>query len=234
MNFSQKLSDFRNGWKRNKCIVLIVSMILCIFIFKLSTKTDNPLWALVWFWSFFWSIRCFFKMLFVIFKKNKAQWKMSEQEFQEAVAAINQTLKDWTYPETQVDFALNKWEKCLIYFPVWIYKEKTRTKKINYWWLRYRVKIAKWLSYNVWSISPSTEKETFNVLSERWNLYITDQRIIYISDKKTESINLDKILKYEMIDWWVKLYRNTWTTREYSFLWDWRLFPVYMENLLNK
>ena len=64
------------------------------------------------------------------------------------------------------------------------------------------------------------------------SFFSTTKRIIYISDKKTESINLDKILNYEMIKDWVKIYRNTWTTREYWFLWDWRLFAVYMQNLL--
>ena len=233
--FFWKISDFRNRSRWSKCLILLLIIWICSIVCRVSAKTEKSIWWLFFFCWLLWWIGCFIKMLSVIAKASQKQEKnmMSDAKFQETADAISQTLKDWTHPELKVNFVLNKWEKALICFSVWIYKEKTSTKRINYWWLRYRVKIAKWLSYNVWSISPQMEKTTTRYLDDEWKLYVTDKRIIYMSDKKTESINLDKILNYEMIKDWVKIYRNTWTTREYWFLWDWRLFSVYMENLLN-
>lgn len=231
--FFWKISDFRNRSRWSKCLILLLIIWICSTVCHYSKKTEASIWALFFFAWLIWWIRSFIKMLSVIAKASQKEKKeMSDSKYQETADAITQTLKDWTHPELNVSFVLNKWEKALICFPVWIYKEKTSTKRINYWGLRYRMKIAKWLTYNVWSISPDIQKTVTRYLDDEWKLYVTTKRIIYMSDKKTESINLDKILNYEMIKDWVKIYRNTWTTREYWFLWDWRLFAVYMQNLL--
>lgn len=231
--FFWKISDFRNRSRWSKCLILLLIIWICSTVCHYSKKTEASIWALFFFAWLIWWIRSFIKMLSVIAKASQKEKKeISDSKYQETADAITQTLKDWTHPELNVNFVLNKWEKALICFPVWIYKEKTSTKRINYWGLRYRMKIAKWLTYNVWSISPDIQKTVTRYLDDEWKLYVTTKRIIYISDKKTESINLDKILNYEMIKDWVKIYRNTWTTREYWFLWDWRLFAVYMQNLL--
>lgn len=170
-------------------------------------------------------------------KKEEKQMILYEQrnkELEELKFDIQEKLEAWRmWIDQWLDIFLPEWEFCLMVFWVAVYKTKTQTRSISYSWLRYRIKIAKWLSYTIWNIHPERETIVKEYVDDKWIMYLTNERIIVKLEKKVESIPYEKLLYIELIPWWVIIYKQAWRTLEYRFVWDYDSFPVYMSELLN-
>lgn len=167
-------------------------------------------------------------------KKDRAEKQAKkDKELQDLQLNIRQSLSEGRYPGMKVDIFLPEDEFCIMVFWVAVYKTKTRTKNIYYSWLRYRVRIAKGLSYTVWNVNPARETISYKYLDDKGILYLTNKRIIVKLEKKVESIPYEKLLYCELIPGWVILYKNTGSPLNYQFVWDYEKFPIYLSEILN-
>lgn len=169
---------------------------------------------------------------------KKKAIEVSEEEIkrqQDLSEKIHKEIEEWTcvYLDN-VDISLPKDEHCLASYDVAVYKDKYVSQKVWYSWLSYRIKIAKWLSYRVWTISPSINREKVTYLDDQWTIYLTNERMIIKLSKKVDSIKYSKILSVEMIPWWAIVYKDSWAPKVFNFKSEFETFPIYVDALINK
>lgn len=245
LNFNWvKIRNFWHNWLWQKIVLLVSSAVISFILLEIVSHFigKTSIGAIVGVILFIYMLGSLVAIPVVIIqaisrKIAEKKQKLSEEQIkkdEEMAQAVIQLLKEWNHPPMQTDLILPKWEICLMGFSVAIYKERNLTKGLAYGGFRYRVKIAKGLSYNIGTINPHIEKIKVQYVADRWILYITNKRLIYKSDKKTENIKIDQILSIEMIPWGVMISKETGTVKAYHFLWEYKLFPVYMSALMNK
>lgn len=245
----EKIRNFWYSWFWQKIALLVGGAVLCfVLILILSAffgKTKFWMWAaaVLFFGIIGFALAIIYQIVKVIKGKIQQMRALSPEELarieeekrrdEETAQAIRDTIKEWVYTPMECDLVLPKWEVCLSFFEVAVYKEKVATKRISFGGFRYRIKIAKGLSYNIGQITPFLKKEKIQYLDDYGVLYITNKRTIFKGKKKTDSIKIDKIIDLEMIPWGVLIYRDTGAVKAYNFFWDYKFFPVYMSALMN-
>lgn len=243
-NFFTKILNFWNNWLWQKIVLLVASAVLSLIVMFIFVILGNNsgFWnagaVLFFLWMRWFIITIPVVIIQSINNRIKAKkQKISEEQIkkdEETAQAITESIKEWFYLPMETDLMLPKWEVCLTAFAVAIYKERNITKGLAYSGFRYRIKIAKWLSYNIGTINPNIERAKVQYLDDKGLLYITNKRLIYKGAKKTDNMKFDQILSLEMIPWGVMISKNTGTVKVYNFLWEYKFFPVYMSALMNK
>lgn len=230
-----------NFWKKYVLVLWILFNIVIILLI-VDAATDSPkAWG---FWAFFLFLFLWRLVIAPIGRvikyfddkdkaKKQAQQEEKNKELQDLQLSIRDSLREGRYPGMPVDIILPDDEFCLNVFWVVVYKTKTRTKSIAYSWLRYRVRIAKGLSYTIWNISPARETISYQYVDDSWIMYLTNKRIVVKLKKKVDNIPYEKILYTELIPWGVEIYKQTGATLTYHFVWDYEKFPIYLSECLN-
>lgn len=219
--------------------VLLWTIIVAIIHWYAQTPTTNTvlsIFTLILTLMLIWTpIAIIAYIIAILNNKYEAEKREKKnKELEELQLSIREMLNSWIYVKQEwLDIYLPDDEFCLNVYWVVIYKTKTHTKNIYYSWLRYRVRIAKWLSYTVWNINPARETIETKYIDDKWILYLTNKRIIVKLEKKVENIPYDKLLYVEMIPWWVVLYKQTWKPLEYKFIKEYDNFPIYISEILN-
>lgn len=223
-------------------IVLWILLWLVIFFVANAAITKNKVALSLYIWFAFllwgWTILApIFRIVKYFDDKDTAKTLAKKEEIRKELEEfqlwVRDSLREGRYPWMNVDIYLPDDEFCLNVFWIVTYKTKTRTKSIYYGWLRYRIRIAKGLSYTVWNITPARETITYQYVDDTGMLYITNKRIVIKTKKKTDNIPYDKLLYVEIIPWGVEIYKQSWAVQTYYFVWDYDKFPIYLSECLN-
>lgn len=143
----------------------------------------------------------------------------------------NKLLK-FSYPLNGI--LLDNDEHLLHSMPALLKKNRTRTQKVAYSGVTGSFKIAKGIRYRVGEIGVSPERITSLEGEDFGNIYITNKKLIFKGPKNIVSIDLDKIVSFEITDAGLTIGRKGAQTLTYISLGSYdyveNMLPILMSN----
>jgi hypothetical protein len=104
-------------------------------------------------------------------------------------------IENGNLPELGVSINLQKSEVCYFECYAYWYEHRTVSTRINYGGTTARIKIMKGVYYSTGSVKVQSVKSEELRQIDSGQLYLTNKRIIFVGDKKSTNIKLDKILE---------------------------------------
>lgn len=182
--------------------------------------------VVTWWWLCF-ICRCLWAIIYM-HKKSKNR-EIASRESEKKALEIAESIKNWTYPDINVDIPVDADEKVYWVYNASMIKEKTVRSTTSFWWPTASIKIMKWVRYRVWSINHQTEssKQAYNY--DYGKLYVTTKRFIYVGDKETDTIKAKDMMKLSVAWDNIYIYKQKWKPARYQLSWDITTFIWVMQ-----
>ena len=153
------------------------------------------------------------ELLWDTFKKD-----LTDDEIKSKISEMKEKINNWTYlskwyilDKAYSHVNLRKNEHIYTVAYVNIIKDKTIKDWVQYWWFTGRVSVIKWLTYRVWNINYTTKTHKESYKADHWELFITNEAIIFLGNKSSWRIQFNKIISIEVNqENWLCLIKKWW------------------------
>ncbi|MGB5031220.1 MAG: hypothetical protein WBO76_03845 [Saprospiraceae bacterium] len=146
------------------------------------------------------------------------------------------TLENSEIPIIEVDLNLASKEVCYYTSKIEWYENRKVTKRIDYHGPSLSIPIFKGLKYKVGSISPRSITKDEIKLIDNGQLYITNNKVIFVGSIGNKSIPISKLLFIESIENGVVLNKETGTTPiiKVDTEFEWLTLMLILNRLIKK
>lgn len=137
-------------------------------------------------------------------------------------------------PEISVEIALTKNEKCHFVCRANWYEQRTVTKRIRYSGPTLRLKIAKGFYWRIGDLGVQRVSEDIMTHIDSGNLFLTNKRIIFLGEKKSTNIKVNKIVDFTPYSNGISIVKDAGRSPFLEFSKDVDLFALILKRVIRE